>query len=102
MSAADGGAAGFPRGAEQAAELHLGDRLAAFVDGELGHDSRERVLAHLATCPQCRREADEQRRVKNVLAAAVGPGPSEGLLARLQGLPAGDVSPLDGPARPGG
>lgn len=73
------------------AERHLGDRLAALVDGELGHDSRERVLAHLATCDQCRAEADEQRRLKNVfaVAASVAPGPSAGLLARLQGLPGG-------------
>lgn len=85
------------------AEEHLGDRLAALVDGELGHDSRERVLAHLATCDECRAEADEQRRLKNVFAAAamVAPGPSAGLLARLQGLPGLDErddgdGPLDG------
>ncbi|MFE7603373.1 zf-HC2 domain-containing protein, partial [Streptomyces sp. NPDC057494] len=31
-------------------------RLAALVDGELGHDARERVLAHLATCARCKAE----------------------------------------------
>ncbi|MET7613373.1 zf-HC2 domain-containing protein, partial [Streptomyces seoulensis] len=36
------------------AEQHLGDRLSALVDGELGHESRDRVLAHLATCCRCR------------------------------------------------
>ncbi|MEV0961746.1 zf-HC2 domain-containing protein [Streptomyces sp. NPDC049910] len=71
------------------AEQHLGDRLAALVDGELEHDARERVLAHLATCPKCKAEADAQRRLKSVFAAAAPPPPSEGLLARLQGLPAG-------------
>ncbi|AWK11258.1 hypothetical protein SSP531S_19060 [Streptomyces spongiicola] len=71
------------------AEQHLGDRLAALVDGELEHDARERVLAHLATCPRCKAEADAQRRLKSVFAAAAPPPPSEGLLARLQGLPAG-------------
>ncbi|MFC8916426.1 anti-sigma factor family protein [Streptomyces sp. NPDC057116] len=71
------------------AEQHLGDRLAALVDGELGHDARERVLAHLATCPKCKAEADAQRRLKNVFAQAAPPPPSEGLLARLQGLPGG-------------
>ncbi|MFD9968080.1 anti-sigma factor family protein [Streptomyces sp. NPDC059017] len=71
------------------AEQHLGDRLAALVDGELKHDARERVLAHLATCPKCKAEADAQRRLKSVFAAAAPPPPSEGLLARLQGLPAG-------------
>ncbi|MGW3622806.1 anti-sigma factor family protein [Streptomyces sp. NPDC000880] len=71
------------------AEQHLGDRLAALVDGELKHDARDRVLAHLATCPKCKAEADAQRRLKNVFAHTAPPLPSEGLLARLQGLPAG-------------
>ncbi|MCH0540067.1 zf-HC2 domain-containing protein [Streptomyces sp. MUM 203J] len=69
------------------AEQHLGDRLAALVDGELGHDARERVLAHLATCARCKAEADAQRRLKSVFAQAAPPPPSEGFLARLQGLP---------------
>ncbi|WP_433545833.1 anti-sigma factor family protein [Streptomyces sp. CA-294286] len=71
------------------AEQHLGDRLAALVDGELGHDSRERVLAHLATCAKCKAEADAQRRLKDVFAHTASPAPSEGFLARLQGLPGG-------------
>lgn len=71
------------------AEQHLGDRLAALIDGELKHDVRDRVLAHLATCPKCKAEADAQRRLKNVFAHTAPPPPSEGLLARLQGLPAG-------------
>ncbi|MEU6854914.1 zf-HC2 domain-containing protein [Actinacidiphila alni] len=69
------------------AEQHLGDRLAAFVDGELGDDTRDRVLAHLVTCPQCKAAASEQRRLKNVVAASEPPALSAGLLARLQGLP---------------
>ena len=82
-------------------EQHLGDRLSALVDGELGHEARERVLAHLATCARCKAEADEQRRLKNVFAEAAPPPPSESFLARLQGLPGGgdqdgDGSPLSG------
>ncbi|MGW1934211.1 anti-sigma factor family protein [Streptomyces sp. NPDC001919] len=77
------------------AEHHLGDRLAALVDGELGHDARERVLAHLATCARCKSEADAQRTLKSVFASAAPPPPSEGFLARLQGLPGG-------PGEPGG
>ncbi|MBQ0983842.1 zf-HC2 domain-containing protein [Streptomyces sp. F63] len=88
-------------GGESPAEQHLGDRLAALVDGELGHDMRERVLAHLATCCRCRAEADAQRRLKNVFAEAAPPPPSAGLLARLQSLPAGDGSP-EGPDGPFG
>ncbi|MFI2430795.1 zf-HC2 domain-containing protein [Streptomyces sp. NPDC018693] len=71
------------------AEQHLGDRLSALVDGELGHDARERVLAHVATCPKCKAEVDAQRRLKNVFAAVAPPAPSESFLARLQGLPGG-------------
>ncbi|MET8469649.1 zf-HC2 domain-containing protein [Streptomyces sp. NPDC006422] len=75
-----------------AADEHLGDRLAALVDGELDHDARERVLAHLATCAKCKAEADAQRRLKSVFAQAAPPPPSESFLARLQGLPAGGDS----------
>ncbi|AEW96361.1 MULTISPECIES: anti-sigma factor family protein [Streptomycetaceae] len=82
--------------AASAAEEHLGDRLAAFVDGELADDTRERVLAHLATCEQCKAEADEQRRLKDAIAGATPPVLSAGLLARLQQLPGG------GPDGPGG
>ncbi|MGW2487023.1 zf-HC2 domain-containing protein [Streptomyces sp. NPDC001606] len=82
------------------AEQHLGDRLSALVDGELGHETRERVLAHLATCARCKAEADAQRALKSVFAEAAPPPPSASLLARLQGLPGGD---LDGDGTtPGG
>ncbi|MBW5484287.1 zf-HC2 domain-containing protein [Streptomyces bambusae] len=81
------------------AEHHLGDRLAALVDGELGHDARERVLAHLATCPKCKAEADAQRRVKSLFVQSAMPAPSAGLMARLQGLPG--CAP-GGPGGPGG
>ncbi|QIJ64594.1 zf-HC2 domain-containing protein [Streptomyces sp. JB150] len=89
------------------AEQHLGDRLAALVDGELGHDARERVLAHVATCPKCKAEVDAQRRLKNVFAEAAPPPPSESFLARLQGLPGGSGldggdAPFGGSALPGG
>ncbi|MET3983094.1 zf-HC2 domain-containing protein [Streptomyces sp. PvR034] len=82
-----------------AAEHHLGDRLAALVDGELSHDVRERVLAHLATCAKCKAEADAQRRLKTLFVESAPPPLSAGLLARLQGLPGGGS---DGPAAPPG
>ncbi|MGW2045428.1 anti-sigma factor family protein [Streptomyces sp. NPDC001858] len=83
------------------AEQHLGDRLSALVDGELGHDTRERVLAHVATCPKCKSEVDAQRRLKNVFAEVAPPAPSESFLARLQGLPGGG-DPGDGGSPLGG
>nr|BFD82856.1 zf-HC2 domain-containing protein [Streptomyces sp. Xyl84] len=86
------------------AEQHLGDRLSALVDGELGHETRERVLAHVATCAKCKAEVDAQRRLKNVFAETAPPPPSESFLARLQGLPGGDGdsgSPLGAGGFPG-
>ncbi|WP_030772840.1 anti-sigma factor family protein [Streptomyces sp. NRRL F-2664] len=86
------------------AEQHLGDRLAALVDGELQHDARERVLAHLATCARCKAEADAQRRLKTMFVESAPPPLSAGLLARLQQLPGGgqDGPPgASGPPGPG-
>ncbi|SFB90861.1 anti-sigma factor family protein [Streptomyces aidingensis] len=95
-------------------EDHLGDSLAALIDGELSDDHRERVLAHLATCPGCKAEADAQRRLKSVFADSALPTPPETLMARLQGLPAlglaeagrggaaGDESARGGGRPPGG
>ncbi|MFI5616438.1 zf-HC2 domain-containing protein [Streptomyces sp. NPDC051567] len=82
------------------AEQHLGDRLAALVDGELEHDARERVLAHLATCARCKAEADAQRRLKTMFVESAPPPLSAGLLARLQGLPGGDPGGPGGPGDP--
>ncbi|MFD4398372.1 zf-HC2 domain-containing protein [Kitasatospora sp. NPDC058397] len=89
------------RPAEPAAEEHhLGERLSAFLDGELGHDSRDRVQAHLATCPQCLAEVDAGRAVKHLLTRTGTPGPSSGLMARLMAvgaLPADDPAEADWP-----
>ncbi|MER5863972.1 zf-HC2 domain-containing protein [Kitasatospora sp. NPDC002040] len=72
------------RAAEPVAEQHhLGDRLSAFVDGELDHDARERVQAHLATCADCLAEADESRAAKQLLTTSAAPGPSALLMSRL-------------------
>ena len=43
---------------------HLGERLSALIDGELSHQQRERVLAHLANCGPCRQEAAALRMLK--------------------------------------
>ncbi len=43
---------------------HPGQRLSALVDGELSETERDRVLAHLAGCPPCRREAIALRALK--------------------------------------
>ncbi len=43
---------------------HPGERLSALIDGELSDARRERVLAHLARCEDCRREAAALRLLK--------------------------------------
>lgn len=83
----------------QAEEHHLGDRLTAYLDGELGHDDRERVQAHLATCAGCLAEAEEGRSVKQLLTRTDAPGPSGQLMARLLAVAA---LPDDEDHRPGG
>ena len=47
---------------------HLGDRLTAFIDGEVDPSTRDRMLGHLAQCTDCRTEADHERQLKARLA----------------------------------
>lgn len=60
---------------EDGGDGHLGERLSKLVDGELGADTRDRVLAHIATCAKCKAEVDVQRRLKNIFVEAQA-GPS--------------------------
>ncbi|WP_395111011.1 zf-HC2 domain-containing protein [Actinomadura sp. SCN-SB] len=84
----------------------LGERLTALVDGELGHDERDRALAHLAGCARCRSEADMLRRLKRRLRglgdlpASDGADdlPSTDFMARLRGL----ADTASGPDTPSG
>lgn len=77
---------------------HLGERLGALVDGELGHDERDRVLAHLAACAECRAEADLLRRLKGRLRSLGTSAMPVDLIGRLHAL-GGPVAP-DAPLRP--
>lgn len=65
---------------------HLGERLTAFVDGELSHGDRDRVLAHLAMCANCRAEADSLRGLKRRLNGLADGVPASELLRRLRAL----------------
>lgn len=65
---------------------HPRARLSALVDGELDHDDRDRVLAHLTQCDECRAVVDTERRVKALLSGMPEPAPSENFLAALSGL----------------
>jgi anti-sigma factor RsiW len=66
---------------------HLGELAAALVDGELDHDQRDRALAHITYCDECRAEVDAQRRLKALLANQSDPEASPALAARLLAVP---------------
>src|SRR5674536_74046 len=66
---------------------HLGDLAAAVVDGELGHDARDRALAHLAGCLPCRADVDAQRQIKARLGAMERSDVPSTLAARLAAVP---------------
>ncbi|MFB4312701.1 anti-sigma factor family protein [Actinomadura sp. 21ATH] len=88
----------------------LGERLTALVDGELGHEERDRALAHLALCERCRSEADALRSLKGRLRGLGGLPASDGaddlptpdFMARLRGMgaPGGPAAGPDGPDGP--
>jgi anti-sigma factor RsiW len=65
---------------------HLGDRLSALVDGELSHDERDRMHAHLAGCPECRAEAAALRALKRRVGALGDAAMDKRLLSRLLAL----------------
>ena len=67
---------------------HLGEIAADVADAQLGHDDRDRALAHITWCLDCRAEVDEQRRGKARVAGAGTPEMPSGLLDRLTAIPA--------------
>ncbi|WP_083939696.1 anti-sigma factor family protein [Nocardiopsis chromatogenes] len=81
---------------------HLGERLSALVDGELGAAERDRALIHLASCDACRFEADMLRRLKRRLHGLDGPEPASDLLGRLSALGSPAAEPPQGPPEAGG
>ena len=65
---------------------HLGQRLSALIDGELGHVERDRVLVHLVRCEPCRAEAVALRTLKRRMNALGGAAADSALTHRLMGL----------------
>ena len=62
----------------------LAELRSAYVDGALADRPRERLLAHLVNCANCRADVDDLRRVRRLLAAPQAPvGAPEDLSARL-------------------
>jgi anti-sigma factor RsiW len=69
---------------------HLGRRLSALIDGELGDTERDQVYAHLVSCDDCRAEAAALRTLKRRV-HGLGETPADGSLTSrliaLAGLP---------------
>jgi hypothetical protein len=61
---------------------HLGNRLSALVDGELGGAERDRAYAHLAGCEECLAEAAELRELKRQLRSLDVEAPAEAELTQ--------------------
>ena len=61
---------------------HLGDRLSALVDGELGGAELDRAHAHLAGCEPCRTEAAELRALKRKLRGLMDGAPAEAAMTK--------------------
>jgi len=78
---------------------HLGERLSALIDGELSHQQRERVLAHLAHCEPCRQEAAALRMLKQRMHALGEATADTALTDRLIAV-AGVASPAPWRHRP--
>lgn len=72
---------------------HLGETGAALVDGELGHEARDKALAHLARCTRCRSEIEQQRAVVGRLRSMTDPVLPADLAARLLAMPTGPMGP---------
>ncbi|RKS71877.1 putative zinc finger protein [Actinomadura pelletieri DSM 43383] len=83
----------------------LGERLTALVDGELGHEERDRALAHLACCDRCRSEVASLRMLKGRLRElsehplrddGADDLPSGDFLSRLLSMPTSAASSASG------
>jgi hypothetical protein len=77
---------------------HLGDRVAALVDGQLTPEAVDRATMHLVFCRPCRDLVELERLTKARLSALIGPAPTPDLVGRLLAM-GGPSGPL--PPRPG-
>jgi len=66
---------------------HLGDDVAAFVDGQLSPGATRAVESHLEDCEQCRQAVRQQRLLKSRMGGVGHPVPPPGLIASLSTLP---------------
>lgn len=66
---------------------HLGDDVAAFVDGQLSPDAMRAVESHLEHCEACRQAVAQQRLLKSRMRGVGHPEPPPRLVASLSTLP---------------
>lgn len=83
---------------------HLGDRVSAIVDGQLGPAATERALAHVACCARCAADLAAARSARRVLSDVDDVRPAGDLTARLLALggtaPTGSAPGSPRPPRP--
>lgn len=81
---------------------HLGRRLSALVDGELGDDERDQAYSHLVSCETCRAEVAALRTLKRRM-RGLGEATADGALTRrliaLEELAGDAASPERGHTR---
>lgn len=77
---------------------HLGERVSALVDGQLGPADTERAHEHLAQCRPCRDDVSAAQAAKALVSALQGPAPGSDLMERLHALggPQGPLPPRAG------
>jgi hypothetical protein len=77
---------------------HLGERLSAYVDGDLEGDARLAAEAHLAACAECRSAVQDLRRVVSLARALDDRPPAQDLwpavAERIGAAPRADIVPL--------
>ncbi|WP_456698750.1 anti-sigma factor family protein [Aeromicrobium sp. P5_D10] len=66
--------------------MHLGDDVAAFVDGQLSGPAMHDAATHLESCDACERAVRQQRLLKSRMSTVEAPEPPAALLASLAGL----------------
>lgn len=65
---------------------HLDERVSDLVDDRLEHEERDRALAHLAVCAECRGAFEYERTAKSALRSLPDAEPSDKLTSALLGL----------------
>ena len=80
---------------------HLGSRVSSFIDGQLDPAGTDRVLSHLARCPDCAREVRVARATRQALCQDLGEvAPAPEFVDRLLAL-AQQVEPVGPDSLPG-